>query len=331
MLKSLLSKLCFLTAQVAFALSTSALAQNSVMGFPVESLEVSVFDAKLNKDIVLNTQLLVPASPQPWSVVVLPSNCTGKDDHFWTLMVPALIQKGHAVVLLDSFSPRGFSTVCANKFQMWQEARVADAIAVLKNLQKEARIDPNKIALGGHSNGAVTAFMSSFVDSSRVIKTDALGFAAYFAVGAACDLTFKLPKIWAPLLIISGEKDDYTFPEPCLAEATRLQAAGNDVTFKIIQGANHNMSTSGWFYSTQVQRMPKGIPRMYMRGRDEKGALHLELDDGSQVTALDMIKTHGGFLLSKTRGGTIGGSWDKFPEVSALIFDHLDRAGLKSR
>ena len=331
MFKSFLSKFCFLTAQVAFALSTSALAQNSVMGFPVESLEVGVFDAKLNKDIVLNTQLLVPASPQPWSVVVLPSNCTGKDDHFWTLMVPALIQKGHAVVLLDSFSPRGFSTVCANKFQMWQEARVADAIAVLKNLQKDARIDPNKIALGGHSNGAVTAFMSSFVDSSRVIKTDALGFAAYFAVGAACDLTFKLPKIWAPLLIISGEKDDYTFPEPCLAEATRLQAAGNDVRFKIIQGANHNMSTSGWFYSTQVQRMPKGIPRMYMRGRDEKGALHLELDDGSQVTALDMIKTHGGFLLSKTRGGTIGGSWDKFTEVSGLIFDHLDRAGLKSR
>ena len=75
----------------------------------------------------------------------------------------------------------------------------------------------------------------------------------------------------------------------------------------------------------------KLTPRMYMRGRDEKGALHLELDDGSQVTALDMIKTHGGFLLSKTRGGTIGGSWDKFTEVSGLIFDHLDRAGLKSR
>lgn len=330
MLKSFFSQFCFFTA-AAFASSTSVLAQNTVMGFPVESLEVSVFDAKLNKEIVLNTQLLAPTASQPWSVVVLPSNCTGKDDYFWTLMVPALIQKGHAVVLLDSFSPRGFSTVCANKFQMWQEARVADAIGVLKKLQKDARIDPSKIALGGHSNGAVTAFMSSFVDSSRVIKTDALGFAAYFAVGAACDLTFKLPKIWAPLLIISGEKDDYTFPEPCLAEATRLQAAGNDVTFKIIQSANHNMSTSGWFYSTQVQRMPKGIPRMYMRGRDEKGALHLELDDGSQVTALDMIKTHGGFLLSKTRGGTIGGSWDKFPEVSALIFDHLDRAGLKSR
>jgi dienelactone hydrolase len=55
------------------------------------------------------------------------------------MMTPALIKKGYAVVLLDSFSPRGFSTVCANKFQMWQEARVTDVIAVLKKLQIDAR------------------------------------------------------------------------------------------------------------------------------------------------------------------------------------------------
>lgn len=314
-----------------FALGMPAVAQNTSMGYPVEALEVNVFDAKLAKEIRLNTQLLVPDAPVPWQTVVLPSNCTGRDDHFWTLMVPALLQKGFAVVLLDSFSPRGFASVCANKFQMWQEARVADAVAVLKKLQSDPRMDASKIALGGHSNGAVTAFLASFVESSKVVKTDALGFAAYFAVGAACDLTFKSPKLWAPLLLISGEKDDYTFPEPCQAEATRLQGAGSPATLKMIQGANHNMSTTGWVYSSHVQRMPKGIPRMYMRGRDDKGALHLELDDGSQVTAFDMIKTHGGFMLGKTRGGTIGGTWDKFPEVSALIFEHLDSAGLKSR
>ena len=58
---------------------------------------------------------------------------------------------------------------------------------------------------------------------------------------------------------------------------------------------------------------------MYMRGRDEKGILQLELDDGQQVTAPDMIKAYGGFLLSKTRGGTFGGHWDAFPEVRTLI------------
>jgi hypothetical protein len=70
---------------------------------------------------------------------------------------------------------------------------------------------------------------------------------------------------------------------------------------------------------------------MYLRGRDDKGVLHLELDDGQMVTAPDMIKTYGGFLLSKTRGGTIGGNWDTFPEVSALIFEHLESAGFKSQ
>lgn len=311
--------------------NTAAIAQVPLAGYSAEAIEVNVHDTKLDKTIRLNTQLIAPALSPPWQTVVLPSNCTGRDDHFWTLMIPTLVQRGYAVVLLDSFTPRGFLTVCANKFQMWQEARVVDAIAVLKTLKGDVRFDPKKIALGGHSNGAVTAFMASFADATKVVKTDELGYAAYFAVGAACDLTFKTPKLWAPLLLISGEKDDYTFPEPCLAEATRLQGAGSPVTIKIIQGANHNMSTSGWIYSTQVQRMPKGIPRMYMLGRDDKGVLHLELDDGKTVTAIDMIKAYGGFLLSKTRGGTIGGNWDKFPEVSGLILEHLESAGFSRR
>lgn len=331
LLQHSLSKIYIALLLTALAVSTQAVAQATSFGYAAEAIEVNVYDRKLDKQIRLNTQLIAPVAPQPWQTVVLPSNCTGSDDQFWKLTVPVMIQKGYAVVLLDSFSPRGFSTVCANKFQMWQEARVADAIAVLKTLKSDARFDPQKIALGGHSNGAVTAFMSSFVEAAQVVKTDSLGYAAYFAVGAACDLSFKNPKLWAPLLLISGEKDDYTFPEPCQSEAVRLESAASPVKIKIIKGANHNMSTTGWFYSNQVQRMPKGIPRMYLRGRDDKGVLHLELDDGQKVTAPDMIKTYGGFLLSKTRGGTIGGNWDTFPEVSALIFEHLESAGFKSQ
>lgn len=323
------SKIFFAAHIFALVASNEVFAQSTWGGYPVDSLEVNIYDGRLEKYIRLNTQLVMPSHAPPWQTVVLPSNCTGQDDHFWRLMVPALIQRGYAVVLLDSFSPRGFTTVCANKFQMWQEARVVDAVAVLKTLNGDARIDARRIALGGHSNGAVTAFMASYAEAARVVKTDALGYAAYFAVGAACDLSFKAPRLWAPLLLISGEKDDYTFPEPCEAETTRLKSAGSPATIKIIKGANHNMSTTGWIYSNQVQRMPKGIPRMYMLGRDGKGVLHLELDDGQKVTAPDMIKAYGGFLLSKTRGGTIGGDWDKFPEVSALILEHLENAGFK--
>lgn len=317
------SRLTLLTICVSFVLVSPTLAQDTFAGYRVERLPVSSFDARLRKEIKLHAQFLAPSAPQPWQTVVLPSNCAGRDDQFWLLMAPALIERGFAVVLLDSFSPRGFSSVCMDQRQMWQEARVVDAIAVLKALKRDSRIDSSRIALGGHSTGAVTAFMTSFVEAAQMVKTDAVGYNAYFAVGAACDLTFKGPKIWAPLLLISAEMDDYTFPEPCQAEARRLQAAGSHVTMRIIEGANHNMSTSGWIYSNNVQRMPKGIPRMYMQERDEMGVLRLELDDGSKVTAADMIKAYGGFLLSKTRGGTVGGSWDKFPEVASFIFQHL--------
>ena len=174
----------------------AALAQAVVAGHAVDSLDVRVHDRKLDRSILLNTRLVAPAIPPPWQTVVLPSNCTGQDDQFWTLMAPVLVERGYAVVLLDSFSPRGFSSVCTNKFQMWQESRVVDAIAVLKALKGDSRIDPARIALGGHSNGAVTAFMASFTQAAQVVKADALGYAAYFAVAALPAACRRVTSAW---------------------------------------------------------------------------------------------------------------------------------------
>jgi hypothetical protein len=44
---------------LALTLSTPAIAQNTSMGHPVDTLEVNVFDIKLAKEIRLNTQLVV--------------------------------------------------------------------------------------------------------------------------------------------------------------------------------------------------------------------------------------------------------------------------------
>ncbi len=322
----------FLSLMLAcLAVNAWAFPSGDWKGHSTERLDVVVHDAKLGQEIRLNTLLVMPQVPGPWQAIVLPSNCTGQDDQFWTLMSPVLLARGYAVVLLDSFTPRGFADVCTDKFRMWQEARVADAVAVLKKLRADPRFDAGRIALGGHSNGAVTAFMAAFVESAQVVKTEPLGYAAYFSVAAACDLTFKSPRLWAPLLIISGEKDDYTFPEPCQAEAQRLKAAGSDAEIRIIVGANHNMSTTGWVYNGKVMRMPKGIPRMYLRGRDDQGAMHVELDDGTLSTGRQMQEQYGGFLLSKARGGTVGGQWDRFPQVSEAILRHLERAGFATR
>jgi len=223
-------------------------------------------------------------------------------------MVPELVGRGFAVVLLDSFTPRGFASVCTDITKMWQEARVADAVATLKVLRADPRFDTQRIALGGHSNGAITAFMSAFVDANKMLKIDDLGFAAYFGVGTTCDLTFKNPKLWAPVLLVSGEKDDYTYPEPCIKEIERLKSLGGDVELIIIKGANHEMSTSGWVYNPRVQSLPKGIPHMFMLGRDEQGTMRVELADGSIRTGRQMQEQYGGFMMSKSFGGTVGGT-----------------------
>ena len=48
-----------LDVQLALTISTPAIAQNTSMGHPVDTLEVNVFDIKLAKEIRLNTQLVV--------------------------------------------------------------------------------------------------------------------------------------------------------------------------------------------------------------------------------------------------------------------------------
>lgn len=87
----------FVAASSAFAFS-----QGLSQRHQVEKLEVTVKDAKLERDIKLNALLIKPMVTQPWQTVVLPSNCTGQDDQFWTLMVPAFLQQGYAVVLLTA-------------------------------------------------------------------------------------------------------------------------------------------------------------------------------------------------------------------------------------
>jgi dienelactone hydrolase len=325
-MRLLLRRLCVLCL-VGVCAPSWAFVTQAFSGYAQEIPAIAGFDRKNQKPIQLNTLLVLPRTAPPWKAVVLPSNCAGLRDEFWQKITPVLLEKGLAVALLDSFTPRGFADVCSNKFQMWQEDRVHDAQAVLAHLQADPRMDARKIVLGGHSNGALTAFFSAYQEASPALQMTDGSFAAYFGVGTSCEVSFKSPALRAPLLLISGEKDDYTLPQPCVAEVRRLQAAGSPADIVLIAGANHNMSTGGWIYSSAVQRMPRGIPRMFMQGRQPDGNMLVELEDGSRMSSRQMLVKYGGFLLSGTRGATIGGNWDRFPEVSAAIVGLLDRTG----
>ena len=57
--------------------------------------------------------------------------------------------------------------------------------------------------------------------------------------------------------------------------------------------------------------------------------MQVELEDGTLRTGRQMQEQYGGFMLNKSFGGTVGGNWDKFPEVRDAILGLLKKAGFE--
>ena len=138
--------------------------------------------------------------------------------------------------MADSFSTRGFPAgVCTDpsptRLDVRPARRVSDAYAALAHARSLPEIDARRIGMMGGSHGGTTTVLA--VGASRS------GFAAAVALYPGC---FSKPtpyRVSAPLLILTGEKDDWTPAEPCRRLAEAASAAGQPVSIKIYPGAQH--------------------------------------------------------------------------------------------
>jgi dienelactone hydrolase len=299
--------------------------------YDTESLSVKISIPVPSKPEVVELKplLIKPKQPAPWSTIVLPSNCGGADDRLWHFWVPELTKNNIAVVLLDSFKPRGFDSLCPNQFRLTLGARLQDVHQVLDFLRADGRFNPKKIAVGGHSTGAMTTFHSSFKEAQSHLQRDEnRAFNAFVAAAASCEFSFKDASLSGPLLVISGEKDDWTLAAPCNAEVKRMQEASQDATFIQIAGAYHTFSTSGVVNSPRVMKMPANIPQMYLKTLSYVAQeTTAELATGDTLPIDQILRKYAGFMGSKLFGAHVGGAYDKAPDVAKHTVEFLKRHG----
>jgi dienelactone hydrolase len=299
--------------------------------FQTESLTIKVIVPvpSAPEEVQLRPLLIKPSSPAPWSTIVLPSNCSGAEDRLWHFWVPELIKNNIAVVLVDSFKPRGFDSICTNQFRMTIGAKLQDVHQVLDYLRADNRFKKEKIAIGGHSTGAMTAFQSSFTEVQKHLeRKPEAGYNAFIGAAASCELSFRMPTLQGPLLLISGEKDDWTPAAPCEAESKRLKQAAQDATFIAIPDTYHTFSTRGVFKSPRVMKMPADIPHMYLKKLSyEVQKSTAEFATGEELAIDQMVKKYAGFLGSKIFGAHVGGEYDKAPEVAIMTVEFLKKNG----
>ncbi len=173
----------------------------------------------------LTGRFLRPRADGPYPTVVLLHGCSGlyaktgrvSARHIdWAL---TLREQGYAVLMVDSFGPRGVAEVCTVKDRPVRatEERKRDAWAALAYLRARSDVDSDRIALMGWSQGAGTV-LAAYGPGGQ-----GNGFRAAIAFYPGCR-TPLMDADWqpeGPLLMLLGGKDEWAPAERCLELASR--------------------------------------------------------------------------------------------------------------
>ncbi len=150
-------------------------------------------------------------------------------------MADLLVAQGYSVVFPDSLTPRGEVELCTQKIgtrKIDQTERRADALGALAWVAEQSWARPQHMALLGWSHGGsavLSATDSTRADvhgvSVRGVKVrPAVAVAFYPGCSAALKSHYQ-PS--APLVMMLGEKDDWTPPGPCIELGKAVAAEVN--------------------------------------------------------------------------------------------------------
>lgn len=182
-------------------------------------------------------QVMKPDGAGPFPAVVIVHDCSGlgpRSSGAPARWAKVLLEQGYVALIPDSFSTRGHAQgVCVdpspsrNEVSPWR--RVRDASEALAYARSLSYVDGAHVGLMGGSHGG-SATLATMVAAPG----GAPGFAAAVALYPGCGTrygewrpgTAGVYKPRAPLLILVGEKDDWTPAEPCRQLAERLARGG---------------------------------------------------------------------------------------------------------
>ena len=157
-----------------------------------------------------------PEGGGPFPAIVLAHPCNGVSEHT-SIWGKLLASWGYVVLAPDSFGPRGERSVCGRGIVVSGSMRVADVAGALDYLNRQPFVKANTIGLIGHSHGGWTtmrAVQEEYGLAARGLKVAV----AYYPL---CQPQFDR-YVAVPLLILIGDKDDWTSAASC----RKLQSAG---------------------------------------------------------------------------------------------------------
>lgn len=199
-------------------------------------------------DAKIRFSMRAPSGDGSFPAVILMHGCSGLDGAVGRGMAQHadhLVDAGFIALILDSFTSRRISSTCTSSSKAAESTlfRQYDAIHALRHLQGLPEVDPANVFLMGQSEGGGVAAKLAAHHLSSIVKDDVLAeasgqpwFAAIVAYYPWCP---HVPK-WldTPLLVLSGEEDDWTPSQGCYWHKAVAKGAPYDV--KIYEDAHHS-------------------------------------------------------------------------------------------
>ncbi len=180
--------------------------------------------------------LLKPAGSGPFPAVVIMHDCSGlgpRSSGAPGRWARELVEHGYVVIMPDSFGTRGYPEgICTEaskgRLDVRPSRRARDARAAFAFLRTQPYVNRERIGLMGGSHGGSSTLAT--------LNNPGNGFVAGVALYPRCSL-FPQLKNSAPLLILIGERDDWTPARDC------QPFAGGKVTVKVYPGVQHSFDS----------------------------------------------------------------------------------------
>lgn len=242
-----------LPAILVFTWTAVARAQDS-LGDRLRAQAVAQPDLKFSSDAkklrfysALDNAVFRPDGSGPFPAIVLVHTCGGIGEHsrYWT---EEFLKRGFAVLVVDSFGPRGVKESCGPGGRVGGARGVKDVFDALGHLQKLDFVDARRIGLVGTSWGGAMGHLASSKTWADVLSGGPR-FGAIVSLYGDCwvppgpgrpsGIDLLREDVDRPLLVLMGEADNETPPAECLPKLQILNDRGVPVEWHVYPGATH--------------------------------------------------------------------------------------------
>lgn len=200
--------------------------------------------------------------------LVLLHSCRGatRAEHAWA---KSFVSWGYVVLLIDSYGPRNRDATCAGYDDMESIDQTFDAIGGLQFLHRRGDVDVTRIGLVGWSVGASKVLLAlNDIGIHNLYDEKFSAGVAFYPYCLAASGPFM-----APLLMLVGERDDWTPARRCQSLVRANADSGHSLELEILPDAAHFFDHPGIGpprLRTAIENREKSPTRGALWGYDAK-------------------------------------------------------------